>query len=389
MSEPLRRVASTDNYVNAAANVRAWRIAFKVTDATYNFSLYDKLELAASDYDFLEDEVLSGNTFYDLCRVKGQYKPYHEDFIQTYFCSLFKNTPFPCNIFVFIEEVTMNNGNMVNEPHELRISAGKQTRKKKALKKKSTENTDVVEPDYEIFYMDSANLNIDAGSTNDLFLSMVSRFMRGSPVQRGNNLFCHNSFSVFTDGRGMEFIRYKGFVGIVPNLPGATTLVPLVILTSRALGYKHSLRRMNKILASNLGNKLRNSHKLMRSGKRHIKDLSFLLYSVEYFLTQSYMLPGINYKNRLAQDLLSHILVNMDVPRDYSAVKEQLEPLDQLLRQLSTYEMIKAQASIRFAIIALGFIMLFMVIAVSAILGVEPILRLLVNLGLIHPNMLR
>lgn len=385
MSEPLRRVATTDNYVNPQANIKAWRIAFKVTDATYNFSSYDQLDLGGADYDFLEDEVLAGNTFYDLCRIKGNYKPYHKDFIQTYFCSLFKNTPFPCNIFVFIEEIIMNNGNMVNEPHELRMSADKSSRKKK---KGSSDNSDVVAPDYEIFYMDSANLNIDAGSTNDLFLSMVSRFMRGSPVQRGNNLFYHNAFSVFTDGRGMEFLRYKGFVGIVPNLPGAATLVPLVVLTSRALGYKHSLRRMNKIMAANLGKKFRNSHKLMRNGKRHIKDLSFLLYSVEYFLTQSYMLPGINYKNRTAQDLLSHILVNMDVPRDYSAVKEQIDPVNQLIRQLSTYEMIKAQASIRFAVIALGFIMMFMVIAVSAILGVEPILRLLVNLGILNPNML-
>lgn len=133
MSEPLRRVATTDNYVNPQANIKAWRIAFKVTDATYNFFSYDQLDLGGADYDFLEDEVLTGNTFYDLCRIKGNYKPYHKDFIQTYFCSLFKNTPFPCNIFVFIEEITMNNGNMVNEPHELRMSADKSSRKKKQL----------------------------------------------------------------------------------------------------------------------------------------------------------------------------------------------------------------------------------------------------------------
>ena len=80
MSEPLRRVATTDNYVNPQANIKAWRIAFKVTDATYNFSSYDQLDLGGADYDFLEDEVLTGNTFYDLCRIKGNYKPYHKDY---------------------------------------------------------------------------------------------------------------------------------------------------------------------------------------------------------------------------------------------------------------------------------------------------------------------
>ena len=50
-------IATTDNYVNPQANIKVGRIAFKVTDATYNFSSYDQLDLGGADYDFLEDEV--------------------------------------------------------------------------------------------------------------------------------------------------------------------------------------------------------------------------------------------------------------------------------------------------------------------------------------------
>lgn len=383
MSEPLRHIKTTENYTNANTNIRGWRIVFKVTSSAYDFSNFDELDINREDYDFFEEEIFEGNTFIDLCRVKGKYKRFHPDFVQCYYFSLFKNTPFPCNIFVFVEEIAMNNGNFVHAPKQITVAAIEARRlngKGKGRTRSGKENEYVL-PDYEIFYLDSPTLNTDAGSVNDLFLSMTSRFMRASPMQRGINMFKHNAFNAFTDGRGMEFLRFKGFLGIVPKLPGATTLVPLVLLVGRALGYKHCLRNINKLLVYQLGKKLRNSHKLIRSGKRHIKDLTLLLYSVEYFLTQSYLMSCISFRNRMAQDLLNHLVVALDIPREQAAVKNQLEPLTQMLEQLRASEMVKGQASTRLAVLALGFIIMFSVVAMSVILGIEPMLRVLNDFG--------
>lgn len=370
--------------------IRAWRFAFKVTSLNYDFSSYDEIDINSEEYVFFEPEVFGGNNkFYDLCRIKGRYKQFHTDFAQAYFFKLFANTPFPCNVFVFIEEVSFSQGEFIKEPHSLTVdSRNIKTKKHSFFGKSQASKVTKVEPDYEIFFINSSKLSVESGSLNDQFLSLSSRYLRSSPLQRGNNLLKHHAFSCYLDGKGMSFIKQQGFLGLVPNLNGATTILPLVLLVSRALGYKYCLRKINKLLGNQLSAKFRQSEKLYRNGKKHLKSLSFLYYSVEYFLTQSFLVSSVNHKNALAHELFKEIIAHFDIPREYGAIKEQMKPLNQLIGQLTSHEILKGQWSLRFAIVGLGFFMVLVVVIVSVILGVEPLVRLLNNLGILPENFL-
>lgn len=390
MAKAERTDPNSDNSSAAATTARAWRIAFKVTSLNYDFSAYDEVDINSDDYCFFEPEVFAGNNkFYDLCRKRGRYIRFHEDFAQTYFFELFGNTPFPCNLFIFVEELTIKNGKFIDEPKQLTVDSSNVKKSKKFWHSKSNKHSVQVDPDYEIFYINSPSLTTSQGSFNDLFLSLSSYYLRASPLQRGSNLFKHHAFACYLDGKGMSFIKQRGFLGLVPNLPNASTILPLILLVSRALGYKYCLRKINKLLGHQLSEKFRQSHKLYRKGQRHLKSLSFLYYSVEYFLTQSFLVSSINHKNSLSQELFREIIGHLDIPREYGAIKEQLEPLNQLIAQLTSQEILKGQGSLRFAIVALGFFMVLVVVIVSAILGVEPMLRMLNELGILPENFLK
>ena len=374
---------STQSPPPSQAAVRIWRIAFKITSLNYDFRAYDEVDINSEDYCFFEREVFAGNNrFYDLCRKQGRYIQFHTDFAQSYFFELFGNTPFPCNMFIFVEELSLNQGKFSSEPKKLTIDG-------RNLRKRKNKGPIEVEPDYELFYLTAPDLNCQSGTLNERFLSLSSYYLRSSPLQRGSNLFKHHAFSCYLDGKGMSFIKQHGFLGLVPNLPSATTLLPLIFLVSRALGYKYCLRKINKLLGHQLSDKFRHSQKLYRQGKRHLKSLSFLYYSVEYFLTQSFLVSSINHKNSLSQELFREIISHLDIPREYGAIKEQLQPLNQLINQLTSHEILKGQGSLRFAIVALGFFMVLVVVVVSVILGVEPMIRMLNDLGLLPENLLK
>ena len=246
-----------------------------------------------------------------------------------------------------------------------------------------------VAPDFELFYLESPKLNTDAGSVNDLFLSLTSRYLRGSPAQRGVGMLRHHSFVCFTDSCGMEFMRYIGFRGLVPTMRGANTLIPLILLIGEALGYKHSLGRVNELLAKTMKQKLSlGPRRLNARPKYHLHALTAMYQQAELFLTQTYLRSHLDYRNRLANDLATELSTRLGIKEDYERIKEQLKPLQQLQAQLSTQEIIKAQGSLRFAIIALGFTMVLAVVAVCVILGVEPMMRLLNQLGIQTPSWL-
>ena len=246
-----------------------------------------------------------------------------------------------------------------------------------------------VAPDFELFYLESPKLNTDAGSVNDLFLSLTSRYLRGSPAQRGVGMLRHHSFVCFTDSCGMEFMRYIGFRGLVPTMRGANTLIPLILLIGEALGYKHSLGRVNELLAKTMKQKLSlGPRRLNARPKYHLRALTAMYQQAELFLTQTYLRSHLDYRNRLANDLATELATRLGIKEDYERIKEQLKPLQQLQAQLSTQEIIKAQGSLRFAIIALGFTMVLAVVAVCVILGVEPMMRLLNQLGIQTPSWL-
>ena len=424
-NEPLRRVKSTSNYTDPLGTVKFWRIAFKVTDLSFDFRRYDLLDTSATGIQLFTDPESLGNTYYDLCRQNKRYQPFHPDFVQTYFLSLFGQTSFPCNIFVFIEELKMNKGVFVEEPHDLtmsaadlspnekkaqlaalaareeRANAGRPQEQPSFLRRLLGTKSNIhrvqfgkndsctVAPDFELFYLESPKLNTDAGSVNDLFLSLTSRYLRGSPAQRGVGMLRHHSFVCFTDSCGMEFMRYIGFRGLVPTMRGANTLIPLILLIGEALGYKHSLSRVNELLAKTMKQKLSlGPRRLNARPKYHLRALTAMYQQAELFLTQTYLRSHLDYRNRLANDLANELSTRLSIKEDYERIKEQLKPLQQLQAQLSTQEIIKAQGSLRFAIIALGFTMVLAVVAVCVILGVEPMMRLLNQLGIQTPSWL-
>ena len=127
---------------------------------------------------------------------------------------------------------------------------------------------------------------------------------------------------------------------------------------------------------------------MIKRGKRNLRDLSFLYYSVTFFLNQSLLMDTVSTKNRLSQELYQELLTRLEVKHDYQLVKEQIEPLTTLMTQLRIHEVVKAQSSLRFAIVALGFFMVALVVCVCVILGVEPMVRMLNELGILPEGFL-
>lgn len=390
----LENVNKSNRAANNVASFKVMRVAFKVVNQGYSFKGYDELNLNNDGLALFEDEVFKGSKFYDLCRKKGKYTRYHSDFIQTYCFSLFNNTPFPSSVFVFVEEIEINNGEFSKEPCDITIRPTKQSGGISSifdLPSFRHRNVETTSPEYELFYIESNRLTVEngSGSQNETFINVVSRYLRGSPKLRGMNFNKPGGFNLYADGVGMEFIKFTPYQGLVPNLKSSSTLVPLILLISRAIGYKYSLRRINKVLGNTLSQKLSKSNKLRRRARKNLKDLNFVYCGVELFLTQSFLVSSISYQNSTAQDIFREILSRLNIAQDYGRIKEQIEPLNHLLHQLSIAEMIRGQTSIRFSIIALGFFMVVIVVVVSAILGVEPMVRLLNDLGLLPPNLLK
>ncbi len=409
MSEPLRHLKNTVSYTSSGNTaIKFWRIAFKITDLSYDFSKYDPIDLTATGVKLFDDDSLSGNFFYNLCQRHKVYHQFHPDFVQTYFLSLFRNTPFPCNIFVFIEEVAMDKGTFSPEhsPHQLTMSAANLTEAEKKAqqlrlsrgmgrgtlsakstarargKKNGKNDSCPVEPDFEVFYIESPTLSVEAGSVNDLFLSLTSRYLRGSPAQRGTMMLRHHSFACFADSGGMEFIRYIGFRGIVPTMQGPNTLVPLILILGQSLGYKYTLRRINRTLGATLKEKLKLGRRLLWRPRHHLHEINYIYRQVELFLTQSYLISSIDYRNRLALDLAEECYARLGLGREMTLIKEQLQPMQQLMAQLRNQEIIRGQSSLRWTIVVLAVTMLLVVVIVSLILGVEPLMRLLNQLGI-------
>ena len=258
--------------------------------------------------------------------------------------------------------------------------------------KKTTTAKDVdlktIAPDYEIFYCNTPNLVCTPGSVNDLVLALCCRYLRSSPKQRGVTFGRANAFVSVADGKGMVFFKQNGFLGLVPKLPSASTLVPLVLLTGYALGAKHCLRYLNRLIGRTICEKLHNSLSFIKRHKRNLRDLSFLYYSVVFYLNQSLLMGAVSTKNRLAQELYQEIITRLEVKHDYQLVKEQIEPLTTLMTQLRIHEVVKAQGSLRFSILALGFFMVALVVCVCVILGVEPMVNMLTELGILPEGFL-
>ena len=62
-NEPLRRVKSTSNYTDPLGTVKFWRIAFKVTDLSFDFRRYDLLDTSATGIQLFTNPESLGNTY--------------------------------------------------------------------------------------------------------------------------------------------------------------------------------------------------------------------------------------------------------------------------------------------------------------------------------------
>ena len=150
----------------------------------------------------------------------------------------------------------------------------------------------------------------------------------------------------------------------------------------QSLGYKYTLRRINRTLGATLKEKLKLGRRLLWRPRHHLHEINYIYRQVELFLTQSYLISSIDYRNRLALDLAEECYARLGLGREMTLIKEQLQPMQQLMAQLRNQEIIRGQSSLRWTIVVLAVTMLLVVVIVSLILGVEPLMRLLNQLGI-------
>lgn len=365
------------NQTITASDLKIYRITFKINNEKFNFKQYDLLPLQADKHQLFDLDILMCSSLFDLCRIKGRYKRYHDDFIQSYFFRLFDKTQFPIGMFVFIEELSIKKGDFETPPKQITAISSKSNKIK------------TVRPDYEIYYLESPNLDFKNNRLNSFFLNLSAQYLRGNHMRRGKPFVKENAFACFHDNYGMTFIVSKEYKGLVPSLTSAPNLLPLSLLVGMNLGYKHNFLRLNHLLSNHMCTVFGNPMKLERRYKRNIKELSIVYNNILFFLNRTYFSNQVNIYNRDCYDLFQDIAKNMEVSSYYLKIKEQIAPIIVIINQLNNKAIMSTQSSIRFAILSLAFIILAATVAVSVILGVEPMLRLLYELGLVPPNMLR
>lgn len=365
------------NQTITASDLKIYRITFKINNEKFNFKQYDLLPLQADKHQLFDLDILMCSSLFDLCRIKGRYKRYHDDFIQSYFFRLFDKTQFPIGMFVFIEELSIKKGDFETPPKQITAISSKSNKIK------------TVRPDYEIYYLESPNLDFKNNRLNSFFLNLSAQYLRGNHMRRGKPFVKENAFACFHDNYGMTFIVSQEYKGLVPSLTSAPNLLPLSLLVGMNLGYKHNFLRLNHLLSNHMCTVFGNPMKLERRYKRNIKELSIVYNNILFFLNRTYFSNQVNIYNRDCYDLFQDIAKNMEVSSYYLKIKEQIAPIIVIINQLNNKAIMSTQSSIRFAILSLAFIILAATVAVSVILGVEPMLRLLYELGLVPPNMLR
>lgn len=373
--------------------LKFWRIAFKLSFEHYSFSKFDEVKLPRSQGALFEPDVFAHNTFYDLCRIKGKYTRYHPDFEQTYFLELFSDTEYPCNVFVFIEEVSMQNGEFVAAPHQLTINHRAAKRNEQILGKRSSKSSsnskiDETLPDFEMFYVETSNLQLSAHAPVGQCLALTSSFMRGSPLLNGRALIKPRAFACYVDAQGMTVFKYTGYRGIVPQLKNSTTLLPMILMLGFSLGLKQSLVRVNRALIVYLSNRLNAETGLNWRPGKYSKIFNTLYRKIQIFATRSYLSNLIDYKNPICSDLFNEFSNIFGLQQDYTKLQEQLKIINQLAHQMETKLLLKSQRHIRTAIFLLGLSIVISAGVVSTLLGIEPMIRLLVDLGILSPDML-
>lgn len=371
--------------------LRFWRAAFKLSFDRYNFSKFDKLKFP-EHVALFEKDVFNHCSFYDLCRVKGQYSRYHPDFTQTYFLEMFSKTDYPCSVFIFIEEVTMQNGQFTTPPHQLTISkvAAKNLAKATGKNLFKDINSKIAETpsDYELFYIETPSLQLNLQSLTGQCLALTSHFIRGSRMQPGKPLLKPLAFSCHADGQGMTFFKFTSYRGLAPGLKSSNTLLPLVLMIGLNLGLKQSVVRINRALVIYMSNRLKSETGLNWRPGKYARIFTSLYRRTQAFASCSYLSNQIDFRNPVCGELFNDLGNMFGLPKDYSRLQDQMGILSHMIQQMETKIMLKSQRHIRMAIFLLGLSIVVSAVIVCTVLGIEPMVRLLVDLGILPADML-
>lgn len=368
-----------------------WRVAFKLSFDEYNFSKFDEIKLPRTQGALFESDVLAHNTFYDLCHIKGKYARYHPDFSQTYFLQLFSDTDYPCNVFVFAEEVSMQEGDFAEAPHVLTISrkaARSNAQATGKISSRSTKQPNINETlsDFEMFYIETDDLKLAAGTPNGQCLALTSRFIRGGKQFNGRPLIKPHAFACYVDTQGMTLFKASNYLGLVPQMQKSNTMLPMILLVGMSLGIKGNLVRINRSLVSYLSKRLNSEMGLNWRPGKYSKVFTSIYRQIQKFSACSYLSNIVDFKNGICSDIYNELSNMFALPREYNKLKEQLEVLNQLARQMESKLLLKSQRHIRMAIFLLGLSIVIAAAVVSTILGIEPMLRLLMDLGILSPE---
>lgn len=372
--------------------LKFWRVAFKLSFDHYNFSKFDQISLPNSAPLF-EQDVFNHSTFYDLCHIKGKYSRYHPDFSQAYYLDLFSKTDYPCSVFIFVEEVAMQQGQFIEPPHQLTISH----RAAKKLAAATGHNTataltskiDETPSDYEMFYVETSSLQLNNQNLSGQCLALTSHFIRGSRMQTGKALLKPLAFACYADARGMTLFKFVSYRGLVPNLKSSNTLLPMALIIGLNLGLKQSAVRINRALSIYLSNRLKAETGLNWRPGKYSKIFTNLYRKIHCFAACSYLSNQIDFRNPVCGDLNSELSRIFGLPQDYAKIQEHLNVISQMIQQMETKLILKSQRHIRMAIFLLGLSIVVCSAVVSTLLGIEPMIRLLVDLGALPPDMLK
>lgn len=394
MSQPIH-IKSDNTQHNGAQTepnvLKFWRVAFKINFERYNFSKYDQLT-ASTLNGLFEPEIFKHHKIYDLCRIHNKYKRYHPDFVQTYFLDLFKDTNYPCSIFIFIEEVSMQKGNFVQEPHPLTInhrSAQKLAQDTGKVSSKSLNSKiDEIKADYEMFYIETPHLQLTTTSLTGQCLALTSNFIRGTKSQTGKALLKPLAYACYADSQGMTFFKFTGFRGLMPKLKPSSTLLPVVLLIGMTLGFKQSVLRLNRSLVTFMSKNMKANMGLKWLPGRYLKLFTNMYRQLQQFAACSYLSNITDYKNAPCHELFNELNTCFGLSQDYIRLQDHVKVLSQMIQQMETKLILKSQRHIRMAIFLLGLSIVVSAGIVCTILGIEPMIRLLVDLGILPADML-
>lgn len=389
----MRQPNNAPSKVNSA-DLKFWRVAFKLSFDSYNFAKYDTIKIPMHQGALFETDVLAHNTFYDLCHVNGKYSRYHPDFSQTYFLQLFENSDYPCNVFVFVEEVSMAESKFALAPHALTISRKAARSNSKAtgrISSRSTDqsNLDETLSDFEMFYVETPNLQVTPTNSNGQILALTSHFIRGSHHFNGRPLVKNHAFACYVDTQGMTLFKEDSYRGLVPFMQKSNTMLPMILMVGMNLGLKGNLVRINRSLVTYLSNRLNSELGLNWRPGKYSKIFVSLYRQIQRFATCSYLSNMVDFRNSVCSDIFNELSNMFALHREFNKLKEQLAVVNQLASQMESKLLLKSQRHIRMAVFLLGLSMVIAAAVVSTILGIEPMLRMLMDLGLLSPEVVK